>query len=292
MPRTCRSISTRADTPISLTGDGGLSTEPPGDEPEDTYRYDPLDPNGMLWRIADGPVDDRLPSIRDDMLCYTSEVLSEPLTVVGPVSVTLYAASSARDTDWHVRLCDVHPDGSARFLCHGMLRARFRESFEQPQLLEPGPGLRLHLRRRRLRRALPAGSSHPGGSHQLAGSRSTTATPTPAPRTTSWTPRWWSPRTASSTSEAGRRTSRCRSCADRGSGRHRGLSPSSTICRGGPCVLPRTFAIHADEGQPTPTSWVPGLSVLRTVAGAKFTTPSSPHSRECSLHPRLEVART
>ena len=120
-----------------LTGDGGLSTSPPGDEPEDTYRYDPLDPNGMLWRIADGPVDDRLPSIRDDMLCYTSEVLSEPLTVVGPVSVTLYASSSARDTDWHVRLCDVHPDGSARFLCHGMLRARFRESFEEPTLLSP-----------------------------------------------------------------------------------------------------------------------------------------------------------
>ncbi|HET7038149.1 MAG TPA: CocE/NonD family hydrolase [Thermomicrobiaceae bacterium] len=121
-----------------LTGDGGLSTEPPGEEPADAYRYDPRDPNGMLWRIADGPVDDRLPAIRDDMLCYTSEVLDESLTVVGPVSVTLYAASSARDTDWHVRLCDVHPDGSARFLCHGMLRARFRESFEQPRLLKPG----------------------------------------------------------------------------------------------------------------------------------------------------------
>ena len=72
------------------------------------------------------------------MLCYTSEVLTEPLDVVGPVSVTLYASSSALDTDWHVRLCDVHPDGSARFLCHGMLRARFHESFEQPKLLEPG----------------------------------------------------------------------------------------------------------------------------------------------------------
>jgi putative CocE/NonD family hydrolase len=121
----------------SLKGDGMLSTEPPGDEPSDAYAYDPADPNGMLWRIADGPVDDRLPSIRDDMLCYTSEALTEPLDVVGPVSVTLHASSSARDTDWHVRLCDVHPDGSARFLCHGMLRARFRESFEQPRLLEP-----------------------------------------------------------------------------------------------------------------------------------------------------------
>lgn len=122
----------------SLKGDGGLSTEQPGAEPSDAYAYDPADPNGMLWRIDDGPVDDRLPSIRDDMLCYTSEVLAQPLDVVGPVSVTLYASSSARDTDWHVRLCDVHPDGSARFLCHGMLRARFRESFETPKLMEPG----------------------------------------------------------------------------------------------------------------------------------------------------------
>lgn len=122
----------------TLNGDGVLSPEPPGAEPEDGYSYDPTDPNGMLWRIEDGPVDDRLPSIRADMLCYTSDVLTEPLDVVGPVSVTLYASSSAFDTDWHVRLCDVHPDGSARFLCHGMLRARFRESFEDPKLLQPG----------------------------------------------------------------------------------------------------------------------------------------------------------
>lgn len=122
----------------SLKGDGVLSTEAPGDEPHDTYAYDPLDPNGMLWRIDNGPVDDRLPSVREDMLCYTTDVLTEALDVVGPVEVTLYAASSALDTDWHVRLCDVHPDGSARFLCHGMLRARFRDSLEEPQLMQPG----------------------------------------------------------------------------------------------------------------------------------------------------------
>jgi putative CocE/NonD family hydrolase len=121
----------------SLKGDGVLSTEQPGAEPADAYAYDPVDPIGLFWNIKDGPVDDRVPSIRDDMLCYTSEPLSEPLEVVGPVSCVLYASTSARDTDWHVRLVDVHPDGAARFLCHGMLRARFRESFEQPQLLDP-----------------------------------------------------------------------------------------------------------------------------------------------------------
>ena len=124
----------RANT---LLGDGGLSLNAPADEPADRYDYDPADPVNVLWKLADGPVDDRIPSIRQDVLCYTSEVLIEPVEAVGRASVVLYAASSARDTDWHVRLCDVHPDGSAHFLVHGMLRARFRESFEEPHFLEP-----------------------------------------------------------------------------------------------------------------------------------------------------------
>lgn len=122
----------------SLKGDGVLSTLIPKDEPSDAYTYDPNDAIGMVWNIQDGPVDDRLPSIHDDMLCYTSDVLDQALDVVGPVTGVLFASSSAKDTDWHVRLVDVHPDDSARFLCHGMLRARFRESFEKPTLLEPG----------------------------------------------------------------------------------------------------------------------------------------------------------
>lgn len=122
----------------SLHGDGVLSVEQPGQEPADAFRYDPADPAGSLWNLRDGPVDDRPVSARRDVLCYTSEPLTEPLVVIGPVECVLYASSSARDTDWHVRLVDVHPDGAARFLCHGALRARFRESFEEPRLLEPG----------------------------------------------------------------------------------------------------------------------------------------------------------
>lgn len=121
----------------SLKGDGVLSREQPSAEPADAFAYDPADPVGLFWNLKDGPVDDRIPSIRDDVLCYTSDPLTDPLDVVGPVSCVLYASSSALDTDWHVRLVDVHPDGAARFLCHGMLRARFRESFERPTLLEP-----------------------------------------------------------------------------------------------------------------------------------------------------------
>ncbi len=122
----------------SLKGDGGLSAEPPESEPPDAYRYDPADPTRILWNMQEGPVDDRLATIRDNCLCYTSEPLTEPLDVVGSVTCRLYASSSALDTDWHVRLVDVQPDGTARFLCKGALRARFHNSFDQPTLLEPG----------------------------------------------------------------------------------------------------------------------------------------------------------
>jgi putative CocE/NonD family hydrolase len=125
----------RANT---LAGGCSESVPSPADEPSDRYTYDPRNPTRVLWDMQEGPVDDRLVSTRDDVLCYTTEPLAEPLDVVGWVSCRLYASSSARDTDWHVRLIDVHPDGSARFLTKGALRARFRESFERPQLLEPG----------------------------------------------------------------------------------------------------------------------------------------------------------
>jgi putative CocE/NonD family hydrolase len=92
----------------------------------------------VVWRLDDGPIDDRVVSTRHDVLCYTTEPLIEPLNVVGWVTCRLYAASSALDTDWHARLIDVHPDGAARFLCRGALRARFRESLTEPTLLTPG----------------------------------------------------------------------------------------------------------------------------------------------------------
>jgi len=119
-------------------GDGRLSRESPGAERHDQYDSDPLDPVRVLWNMHEGPVDDRAVSGRADVLCYTSEVLENPLDVVGHISAVLYASSSARDCDWHVRLVDVHPDGSARFLCHGLLRARFRNGFDHPEFLQPG----------------------------------------------------------------------------------------------------------------------------------------------------------
>ena len=74
------------------------------------------------------------------MLVYTSEPLERDLEVIGPVEMVLYAASSARDTDFFVRLCDVYPDGRSIFLTEGIIRARYRGSVEgeSVELLEPG----------------------------------------------------------------------------------------------------------------------------------------------------------
>ena len=64
--------------------------------------------------------------------------MSLALEVTGPLTVTLYAATSAPDTDFVARLCDVFPDGASRILAEGILRARFREGYDQPRLLDPG----------------------------------------------------------------------------------------------------------------------------------------------------------
>lgn len=126
-------------------GDGTVSFDKAKEEPPDSYDSDPLNPVRTLWRLDDGPVDDRPIAARADVLCYTSAVLTEPLDVVGDIKATLYASSSARDCDWHVRLIDVHPDGAARFLCHGVLRARFREGFDKSVLLAPNEITRFEI---------------------------------------------------------------------------------------------------------------------------------------------------
>ena len=65
--------------------------------------------------------------------------------MTGPVKAILYGSSSAPDTDWVVRLTDVHPDGYSRPVCDGILRARYRESFEHPKLMVPGEVYRFEV---------------------------------------------------------------------------------------------------------------------------------------------------
>ena len=107
----------------SMNGDGSLSPDAPGDEKPDRYDYDPQRPvpsiggnlstAGWEWTtkgpdpLIPGPVDQRPIERRDDVLVYTSGELHEDIEVTGPLEVVLYAASSARDTDFTTRLVDV-----------------------------------------------------------------------------------------------------------------------------------------------------------------------------------------
>jgi putative CocE/NonD family hydrolase len=137
----------------SLLGNGLLSRELPGDESPDRYTYDPEYPvptlggnhsvgpyNPGLYELAlPGPYDQRPVERRDDVLVYTTEELEEDLEVTGPVSVKLFAATSARDTDFVARLCDVCLDGRSINITEGVIRARFRGgNWKTPKLVEPG----------------------------------------------------------------------------------------------------------------------------------------------------------
>ena len=72
-------------------------------------------------------------------------MLTEPVEVTGPVSLTLFASSSAQDTDFTGKLVDVFPDGRAIFLTDGILRARYRNSLAEPEPLAPGEPYELSL---------------------------------------------------------------------------------------------------------------------------------------------------
>jgi putative CocE/NonD family hydrolase len=121
--------------------DGVLSPTRPDltGEVYDEYDSDPENPvrsfGGNHLGDNNGPRDQR--EYESRVLTYTTEVLDGPLDVTGPVKAILHASSSAVDTDWVVRITDVWPDGTSMLVCDGILRARFKDSFEEPISLVP-----------------------------------------------------------------------------------------------------------------------------------------------------------
>jgi putative CocE/NonD family hydrolase len=125
----------------SLIGDGGLSWEAPGEEPPDRYTYNPKNPVPSSDDDEELAIDHRSIERRDDVLVYTSEVLDDPLDVIGTVFVKLHASSDALDTDFTANILDVYPDGRAVKLGNraaGVIRARYRNGYESTELLTPG----------------------------------------------------------------------------------------------------------------------------------------------------------
>lgn len=128
---------------------GRLAPTAPTGESSTTYRYDPNDPvpttggnNCCGAPTVAGPIDQAPLDGRTDIVRFTSAVLTEPVTIAGPVAMDLHATTDGRDTDWMVKLIDVHPDGKAYPMAEGILRARFREGLDKLALLEPGTAYR------------------------------------------------------------------------------------------------------------------------------------------------------
>jgi uncharacterized protein len=125
---------------------GVLTEKAPRKSPPSEYEYDPANPvptlGGRLCcgtAMTPGPTDQSPNDGRLDVLVFSTPPFVRELEVTGFVSVDLYAASSAPDTDFTALLVDVGPDGYARFLTDGIVRARYRKSTAGPPLpLTPG----------------------------------------------------------------------------------------------------------------------------------------------------------
>jgi len=152
-------------------GDGRLvPVEPPAGGEPDRFVYDPGDPTPtpLFYYTPDDLKEEKGPkkaetydveqarrevrrfygtidSLRQDILVYQTPPLEAPLTIAGPVSAVLYASSSAKDTDWFMRLSEVAPNGEVFWLTEGKIRARYRNSSHTPELLHPGTVCRYAL---------------------------------------------------------------------------------------------------------------------------------------------------
>jgi putative CocE/NonD family hydrolase len=131
----------------TLSGDGALTTKLPGADQPDGFTYDPMNPvpshGGNVCctgnAVQGGAFDQREMEQRPDILVYTTDPLSAGMEVSGPIEVTLYVSSDAKDTDFTVKLIDVYPDGSAYNLDETIQRMRYRDGYDKPLVwMQPG----------------------------------------------------------------------------------------------------------------------------------------------------------
>lgn len=138
------SSSGKANT---LNGDGKLAAEPPAADTPDRFEYDPMNPvpsyGGNVCctgnAVTGGAFDQSKMEERPDILVYSSEVLKEGVELSGPIDVTLYVSSDAKDTDFTVKLIDVDEQGRAWNLDETIQRMRYRDGYDKPEAwMEPG----------------------------------------------------------------------------------------------------------------------------------------------------------
>ena len=131
----------------TLNGDGWLSPSPPAtDERPDAFTYDPAAPvpsyGGNVCctgnAVRGGSFDQQEMEGREEILVYSTAPLEVGVEVSGTIEITLWVQSDARDTDFTVKLIDVHPDGRAYNLDETIQRVRYREGYEHEVFMQPG----------------------------------------------------------------------------------------------------------------------------------------------------------
>lgn len=131
----------------SLNGDGILKAAAPGKDAPDGFTYDPMNPVSthgggfccMGRGLRAGALDQREIEARNDVLVYSTGPLEKGMEVSGPIDVTLYVSSDAKDTDFTAKLVDVFPDGTAFNIDDNIQRARYRDGYDKaPVWMEKG----------------------------------------------------------------------------------------------------------------------------------------------------------
>ncbi|WP_411767587.1 CocE/NonD family hydrolase [Winogradskyella sp. A3E31] len=137
----------------SLFGHGTLTTNKPTDDNPDSFTYDPMNPvksyGGNVCctgnAVQGGAFDQRIMETRNDILVYTTDVLQEGVEVSGFIESTLYVSSDVKDTDFTIKLIDVHPDGKAYNLDETIQRVRYREGYDKEVFMKEGEVYKVDL---------------------------------------------------------------------------------------------------------------------------------------------------
>lgn len=120
---------------LYLASNKELTTQSPINNHQlpDIYVYDPRNPNPSTNY---GFYDQRNVHQRWDVMVYQSDELDEDLAIAGIPQFILYAATTAPDTDWVIKLLDIYPDGRQMLVSMGVLRTKFRNSWTEPEWIE------------------------------------------------------------------------------------------------------------------------------------------------------------
>jgi hypothetical protein len=125
-------------------GDGALVALPPTKDNPDAFTYDPMNPVGSYGgnvcctgnAVQGGSFDQSQMELRNDILVYTSDSLTEGVEITGFIESTLFVSSTGPDTDVTIKLIDVYPDGKAYNLDETIQRLRYREGYDKEVFME------------------------------------------------------------------------------------------------------------------------------------------------------------